>query len=283
MTDFPQVHVIDLRNNSQTALITGFKTVIVNGSISSGSSGPDGLIVITETNELWVGDGAGFVQIIDLFTNKIVANISTGSQHRADEFAYDSTTGNVVVTNPNDKPPMVTVMNAHNRSVIGQIRFTDVPGELEQPAFNSANGKFYVSVPESDANPGGEIRRLDVEKLTGDAVYPLTECIPAGIVFGANQKLFVSCSQDQILKYNHSTAYVLDMANGGKVIANISGLSGSDQVAFDPAAGLWYMSAYQNLAGGVSSGAPAPALGIINATSYRLIQNITTDNATAHS
>ncbi|KAK4553318.1 hypothetical protein LTR86_009618 [Recurvomyces mirabilis] len=277
------IHVIDLHNNTQTDLITGFKTTVVNGSISSSNSGPDGLVVITGTNELWVGDGGGYVQIIDLFTNRIVANISTGSQARADEFAYDPTTGTVVVTNPNEKPPYVTVMNAHNRSVIGHIKFTDAPGELEQPVFNAANGRFYVSVPESDANPGGEIRRLDVQTLMGDAVYPLPECVPAGIIFGTNQKMLVSCSQTQILKYNHSTAYVLDIANAGKVVANISGLSGSDQVAYDPVAGLWYMSAYQNLAGGMASGAPAPALGVVNASSYALIQTIPTDNSTAHS
>ncbi|KAK0260992.1 hypothetical protein LTR35_017925, partial [Friedmanniomyces endolithicus] len=158
-----------------------------------------------------------------------------------------------------------------------------MPGELEQPAFNAATGTFIVAVPESDANKGGEIRALNLANFTSGTVYPLPPCNPAGIVFGPNQHLFVSCSQDQILNYNYASAFVLDLANGGKVIANVTGVSGSDQVAYDATLGLYYMSAYQNQAGGLKTGAPQPYLSVINATTNVIIQNITTDNKTAHS
>ncbi|TKA50390.1 hypothetical protein B0A55_12944 [Friedmanniomyces simplex] len=195
---------------------------------------PAGLVVLPDRGELWVGDGDGSVKVINLFNNTILANITTGSKYRADEFAYDPNSGIVVVTNPNDKPPLVTALSANNRSVIGVFNFTDVPGELEQPAFNPSNGLFYVSVPESETNKGGEIRSLNLANFSTNAVYPLPPCVPAGIVFGANQDLFVSCSQKQILNYNLAAAFVLDMSNSGKVIANISGVGGSDQVVYDP-------------------------------------------------
>ena len=274
---------ISLANNSQIALITGFRTIIVNDTISSSGSGPDGLIVLSDRNELWTGDGDGSVKVIDLFTNKIVRNITTGSKMRADEFAYDPTSGIVVVTNPNDVPPLVTVMSSTNYSVIGHFTFPDVPGELEQPAFNVANGLFYLSVPESDAHHGGEVRSLNIANFSTERVYPLPPCRPAGIVFGANQHLFVSCSQDQILNYNYASAFVLDMANGGQVIATIPGVAGSDQVAYNPVDSFFYMAAYENLAGGQATGAPNPFLSIIDATTNILVQNITTDNTTAHS
>ncbi|KAK5678376.1 hypothetical protein LTR17_027663 [Elasticomyces elasticus] len=277
------VHIISLINNTQINLITGFATVLVNGSVSSASSGPNGLVVLPDRNQLWVGDGDGSVKVIDLVTQKIIQSIATGSKYRADEFAYDAKSGVVLVSNPNDTPPFVTAMSASNRSVIGQFNFTDVPGELEQPAFNPTTGLFYISVPESDANKGGEIRSLTLANFSTHTVYPLPPCIPAGIAFGPNQHLFVSCSQDQILDYNYASAFVLDIANGGKVIANVTGVAGSDQVAYNSAAGLYYMSAYQNQAGGLKTGLAQPYLSIIDATTNVIIQNITTDNKTAHS
>lgn len=165
--------------------------------------------------------------------------------------------------------------------MLGRIVFNNASG-LEQPAWNPASGRFYISVPSTGANPGGEIAEIDVTSLTISRVLPLPECIPAGIVFGPGQNLFVGCSQDQILTYGTAFSPVIDVATG-RIIANISGLSGIDQVAYDPAAMLYYASAYQNLAGGSKSGTPTPQLGIVDARSNTLLQTLTTDNVTAHS
>jgi hypothetical protein len=69
----------------------------------------------------------------------------------------------------------------------------------------------------------------------------------------------------------------------GSIVANISTVAGVDQVAYDSNAQLYFASAYQNLAGGISTGAPQPQLAIIDAKTNKLIQTITTDNVTAHS
>jgi hypothetical protein len=279
--------VVSLLNNSQITLIKGFKTTIVNGSIQTTTSGPNGMIVLPNRNELWAGDGDGTIKVIDLFSHSLIANITTGSTKRVDEFAYDPSNEVVVVTSPAEDTPYVSIIGAANRSVVGKIEF---PGasELEQPAFNSADGSFYVSVPSTDDQPGGMISALDLTTMSIAQNYSLPDCVPAGIVFGPSQHLFVGCSQDQILDFNHASSYVLNFANTstssrGTIIANITGLAGIDQVAYDANANLFYASAYQMQSNGSRDGAPSPILGIVNASTNALVQTITTDNVTAHS
>ncbi|KAJ5375887.1 cytochrome cd1-nitrite reductase-like C-terminal heme d1 [Penicillium cosmopolitanum] len=276
------VHVVDLSTSQNKPPISGFKgQAYTKNKTDSSISGPDGLIVLPNLNELYVGDGDGSVKVIDLLTGHIVSNISTGSTKRADEFAYDPQTQTVVVTNPNDDPPFVTIISAAKREVSGRILFHNASG-LEQPAFNAVNGMFYVSVPSTDTNPGGEIAEINVSSKSISKVIPLSECIPAGIAFGPMQNLFVGCSQDQILDYGMARSQVLDIATG-KVIANISGIAGIDQVVYNPTKMLYYASAYQNLAGGNKSGKPNPQLAVIDAANNTLIQTWATDNTTAHS
>jgi hypothetical protein len=277
------VQVIDVVTDKQTTIIGGFVGLRnTSGKPDTEISGPAGLVVLPDRNELYVGDGDSSVKVISLSNNSIVANISTDGTKRADEFAYSPTSQIAVVTNPGEDIPYVSVIDAASRKVLGKVMFTNNASGLEQPAWNSVNDKFYISVPSTDTNPGGEIDEIDVTTFNITKVYPLTDCIPAGIVFGPSQHLFVGCSQDQILSYNTAFSLVLDITTG-MTIANISGLTGIDQVTYDPNAQYYYASAYQNLANGSKTGAPTPQLGVIDAKSNMLIQTITTDNVTAHS
>lgn len=276
------VHVVNLAGEKQTRLVSGFAGLFTaNGTNEYDISGPNGLVLLPNRNELYVGDGAGTVRVVDLFTNQITANISTGVSTRADEMAYDSKTGTVVVTLPNEEPPLVAVISAKDRTVTGKVTFHNASG-LEQPVFNEVSRKFYVSVPSTGTNPGGEIAGLDVSTFQVTDILPLSECIPAGIVFGADQNLFISCSQTQIDTYGVAFSQVMNVSTG-KVVANISGVAGSDQVAYDPNSKLYFASAYQNQVGGKKDGAPMPELAVINATSNTLMQTWPTDSKLAHS
>ncbi|CAO3669728.1 unnamed protein product [Umbelopsis vinacea] len=276
------VHVVELASNKEVTLIGGFQGVtMLNGKPNFAASGPNGLLVLPDRKELYVGDGSGSLKIIDLNTNTIVANITVNSTNRADEMAYNPESGTVVCTIPNDVPPRVAVISAVNRTVTGYITFNNASG-LEQPAWNSVDKNFYISVPSTGANPGGEVSIIDVNTFNITKVLPLPKCVPAGIVFGPNQNLFVGCSQQQILSYNTSNSLVMEVTTGN-IIANISGVSGVDQVTYDSNAGYYYAAGYQNLAGGSSTGAPQPQLAVIDARANKLLQTFTTDNVTAHS
>lgn len=253
---------------------------MVNGSISSEESGPNGMVVVPDRNELYSGDGNSVVHVISLENYTIVANVSTGGQKRADEMAYSQKNGIVMVTNPADTPPYVTLIDVVNRTVAGKIVFPDAQS-LEQPAYNPIDGLFYVSVPSSNTYPGGAIATVNVSNMSVVNTFPLPPCNPAGIAFGPQDHIFVGCSQDQITTYNYAASFVV--STNGSLIANVSGISGIDQVTYDPVLNLWYASAYQMTSDGRSDGTPAPVLGIVNASGNALVQTIVTDNVTAHS
>jgi hypothetical protein len=295
------IHVISLSNKTQTALIQGFTTTLSNTStIVSSNSGPDGLIVLADRNELWAGDGMGVIRVVSLLTNTIVANISTGSKSRADEFAYSPSGGSsggpaggiVVVTNPNETPdPYVSVINATSRALMGKIVFTGAGG-LEQPRWDPTTGLFFVSVPDMPGAESGGVVTLDVVNMKIGQVIPTPRCENAGIVFGAGASastLFVSCSAAQSTKFpGLAMSYLYSITSGpgsgsnslqAKLIANVTNVNGVDQVAFSNKTGWFYASAYQYVD---ASGTPAPFLAVIDAATGKVLQRIATDNVTAH-
>lgn len=253
---------------------------MVNSSISSEVSGQNGMVVLPDRNELYSGDGNSVLHVISLENYTIVANVSTGGQKRADEMAYSQKDGLVMVTNPAETPPYVTLINVANRTVAGKITFPDA-ADLEQPAYNPTDGLFYVSVPSSNALPGGAIATVNASNMSVANTFALPPCNPAGIAFGPQDNIFVGCSQDQINTYNYAASFVV--STNGSLIANISNISGIDQVAYDSVASLWYASTYQMTSDGRSDGSPAPVVGVVNASTNTLVQTIVTDNVTAHS
>jgi hypothetical protein len=74
----------------------------------------------------------------------------------------------------------------------------------------------------------------------------------------------------------------MDMATG-KILANVSGIAGSDQVAYDPNAKLYFVAAYDNQVGGKKTGAPMPQLAVIDAATNAVMQTWATDTVLAHS
>jgi hypothetical protein len=274
------VQVISLANDSQITIIKGFTTTIVNNTVLKTESGPNGLRVIPDRNELYATDAHGIVKVIDLFSLEIVANISIGGIMRADEIGYDPTTSTIVVSNGDDATPFVAIINSTTQTVLGKITFPGATG-LEQPTINPADDKFYIAIDSNPTYPGGGIAILDLSNPSNfsvSSVIPLVDCIPGGIVFGATNQLFVSCSGSQFSTFGIEASYILDVTTGD-IKANISGVSGVDQVAYSPVTTYFYATAYQET---TSSGSPSPYLYVI-ASNGTIVQKITTDNVTAHS
>ncbi|KAJ5453406.1 uncharacterized protein N7458_004362 [Penicillium daleae] len=270
------VHVISLSNNTQRMIIGGFHTGLVNGSASSDLSGPNGLIVLPNRNELYVGDGDGSIKVISLLTNTIIANISTGFQTRADELAYDPISQTVVATNPSEPTVSVSIINATSRFVIGNISFP-VALALEQPAFNPFDSKFYVSVPISNSNLGGALAVLNLTSLSVVSTIPVPECRNAGIAFGASNQLFLGCSASQLDAFGFAASYVMDVSTG-TIVSNISGVTGNDQVTYSSSTGWFYAAAFQDV---LANGTATPRVAVI-ASNGTLLQSIMTDDSVAH-
>ncbi|KAK9371485.1 YVTN repeat-like/Quino protein amine dehydrogenase [Lipomyces chichibuensis] len=277
------VHVVNVATGTLMADITGFIGLnIVNGKPDNGISGPNGLTVVPDHNQLYVGDGDGTVKVVDLGNNTVVASIHTGASTRSDEMAYDSTRQLIAVTNPEETVPVLTIISVANHTVLGNITFPNATNGIEQPAWNPADGYVYVSVPESNANPGGEIDVVDIEQLKIIKILQQPNCNSHGIAFGPYDQLMLGCSQDSIITYGTNHVAILDVSTGN-VTATIPGIAGCDQVIYNPTTNFYYVSAYQNTANGTKQGTPDPLLGIIDAATHSLVQTIPTDNITAHS
>jgi len=231
------VDVVDIATNSVTAQIGGF----VGNTGKSDTSGPDGVVTTFSNRELWAGDGDSTVKVIDLTTNSIAATISTGGKFRADEMAYDPKDNMLLVANNADDPPFGTLISVGTRQVLKKIEFTDSTNGAEQPQYDAVTGKFYMSVPATKTNPGGEVDVIDPVGMSVTARYGLTNCGPNGLAIGPGNQLLAGCGKPH-------RSVIIDRTNG-QVLADLSDVGGSDEVWFNPGDNRYYEgeSALQNL------------------------------------
>jgi len=182
------------------------------------------------SNELWVGDAKSNVEVIDLASRSIVADIFTGGSHRADELAYDPRDHIVIVANDQDTPPFVTFISTTTRTVLGSLAYPQAvfgmpPTNhgLEQPVWNPKTKKFYLSVPGTKTNPQGEVDEIDPIHMNITRVFPAV-CnqgeAPQGLALIPRQRLATSCGDIIRIK-------------DGKVLTTIPGV-GIDEIWFNP-------------------------------------------------
>src|SRR5690348_8847224 len=150
------VDVFDAKTDKFLGSTPGFVGVTMkNGKPDNDTSGPDGVVVVG--NQVWAGDGDSTIKIIDLKTMKIVDTINTGGKTRVDEMAYDPKDQVFIGVNNAEDPPYATLISTKKgHKVIKKVPFEDATDGAEQPAYNPADGLFYVSIPElkKDAKKG---------------------------------------------------------------------------------------------------------------------------------
>src|SRR2546426_826250 len=128
------VDVIDLRSYSYAGRVTGFVGVATTGggTATTNGQGPNSM-ALAEGHHMWVSDGNGQMQVVDLLSLSIIQTVSTAvaacdggtaTTHycgRTNEMTYDPDDHVIIVTNPNplDRtthaalPPYVTFIDAH--------------------------------------------------------------------------------------------------------------------------------------------------------------------------
>jgi hypothetical protein len=197
--------------------------------------------------ELWVGDSASNVEVIDLKTKVRVASISTGGVARADELAYDPLDHIVLIANDRETTcamgvctggaPFITFISTESRTVLGQIFYPNVVfgtplsnHGLEQPVWDAKTGKFYLAVPGTLENPAGEIDEIDPAGQIVTRIFPTT-CSPAGLVLAPRHRLVTSCGD------------VINIASG-KVLTTVAGVGG-DEIWFNLGEERVYFGGFQ--------------------------------------
>jgi DNA-binding beta-propeller fold protein YncE len=182
------------------------------------------------SNELWVGDVKSNVEVIDLASRSVVADIPTGGSLRADELAYDPRDHIILVANDQDTPPFVTFISTSTRTVLGHLSYPQAvfgppPNNnhgLEQPVWNPKTRKFYLSVPGTATNPQGEVDEIDPIKMEVTRVFPAVcdpGLAPQGLALIPRQRLATSCGDIIRIK-------------DGKVLTTVPGV-GIDEIWFN--------------------------------------------------
>jgi hypothetical protein len=116
--------------------------------------------------------------------------------------------------------------------------------------------------------------------LSIEEAFPLLERTPAGIVFPEKHSthLLIGCSSDQIATYKYAASYMMNVALGGKIIANMIMLSEIDRVVYSEWTNVWYAVARDMTVDGREESAATPFVGIVDAKSLILTQTVATND-----
>ena len=262
------VDVFDASSNTFETRVAGF----VGFNVDNEHSGPNGVVVVHDRDELWAADGDSTVKVIDLRTNTIVGlPISTGGKARADEIAYDQKDKLILVANDADDPPFASLIDVRNRTVVAHISFEDATNGLEQPVWDPETHLFYISVPQIGPDPSnGGVALIDPQTGSRVGTFTVKNCQPAGLALGPIQHLLLGCSGDNgVLVASGRQVQIMD-AKTGSIVALIKDVGGADEVWYNPGDKHYYVAARNN------PPPEGPVLGVIDAMTDKWIQNVST-------
>jgi hypothetical protein len=260
------VDIFDTVNNKFIGRVGGF----VGTKPKSADSGPDGVVFIPETNEVWAGDGDSTVKVIDVKSNppKVVATINTGGKHRVDEMDYDPKDGVILVANNADEPAFVTLISVKDRKILNKTELKEASDGIEQPAYVPETGMFYFSVPQlHEQKTKGAVGVYDPKAQKLVKMIPVDDCNPTGLWHGPGKKLIVGCSAGAPKGGMKPATMILDV--GTEKYKVISEVGGEDMVYYAGGGLNQYYTASRDMP-------PGGVLGVIDAVTEKWIENIPT-------
>jgi hypothetical protein len=268
--------VIDTRTNVLHQFVGPYAGVQSSNDIS----GPDGVVFIPGNPVVYVGD-VNSVKLVDSNTGAIAKTITTGTTgNRTDEGCYDKDDNLLMFENPADSPPYDTWINASTNAIVAVLPFTGSAG-LEACVYDPATKTFFVNNDGTPANPHGELDAITAASVLAGAptiaqAYPEGNCGPTGLDLGPNHQLLVGCDAPA-----GSPQITLIMNTSGAIVKTITGVGGSDEVAYDAFTNRYYTASRNWTANGLSqtglsTAAFTPVLGIIDASTNTWIANVPT-------
>lgn len=149
--------------------------------------GPEGVLV--NDGVIWAGNGNSHVEGFDFSTHQRLFNIDTHGLFRADEMAIGANM--LAVTNPDDTTPFLSFINLRTHSIVKKLAFPQATAGLEQPQW--FRGKFYLSVPATTENPGGEVDVIEPGTWSITSIS-VPNCTPAGLAINESGEAAVGCA-----------------------------------------------------------------------------------------
>jgi hypothetical protein len=285
--------------NLQSYVFTQAKVGYAGQAASNANSGPNGDTPLPNTDTVYTGD-VNSVKIVNAANATLVKNIVTGNQGlRTDEGCYDPDDGLMMFVNGENSPPYASWISTSSQTVVATYTFNGpqfggTAGEvgLDACVYDHNTLNFYVNNDGTTANPDGELDVIPAasvvagapvvsaqyEEGTGTGVSATNDCNPSGIALNPNNNaLVIACDTNA----GNPQMTLIMSATTGAVLAEVTGVGGSDEAAYDPKLGRFYVAARDMTANGVSQTGNAtttftPVLGIIDATSFAFIANVPT-------
>jgi hypothetical protein len=301
-------------------------------AFSTATAGPDG--VTTSGHCLFVTDAPSRVVSFDTtsFPPTQVSSVFTATMdpNRADELAFDPVHSLILAINNADTPPFGTFIKvnpatcaltqpaapglpigpATDRILFDAAHGVDAQNGAEQPIWDPATSRFYLSIPQIGSTPtnGGVVRINPTTQLV-DNTYTITFCSPAGLTKGPNYDALVGCNTiwdttggrwtGNADKDAHTAApiqVILNLRTGEQF--RVGGVGVGDEVWFNSEDGNYYTAssgsplvpnAITPARPPLGTAATAPTLtaqgaailGVIDATSGQVLQLVPTFNVPA--
>jgi DNA-binding beta-propeller fold protein YncE len=260
------VNIIDTKTDQFLMRVTGFTGVQKSGDLN----GPNGVVTVNDSSEAWVTDGDSTVKIIDMKSGQIVATISTGGKKRANEMAYDPDHQVVIVTNPNDEPPFLTLISAKpGHEIIGKILMPEATEAIERAVYYAPRGTFYVNIPVlNHEHAKGGLAEVDPRTAKIVNMHLIENCNPHSVSLAADSLMFIGCAAGAKDTHLDKPLMAVFDAQTGKITATIEGIGGAGQTAVNPNAGHYYAAANNNPGG--------PAFGVMDSKTNTLVQKMPT-------
>ncbi|SAL84962.1 hypothetical protein AWB74_07120 [Caballeronia arvi] len=273
------IDVVDTKSNALIAQISG---PFAGVGATTDASGPDGIVGITGTNTIYVGD-VDSVKVVDtnaLKTIKTIAISNSGS--RVDEGCYDPDDHLVMFASPGETPPYVTILSTTTQAVVSKLVFNGSSG-LEACTYDSTTKNFYINNDGTTANPDGELDVIAASSVSTGTLkiskaFPLGKCSPSGLALGPNSDILVGCDPSA---GNPLITLILDR-NTGAQLASVP-FGGVDQVTYDSASNRYFLPARHYVSSGTAAASGfTPQMGVIDGTTRQLLYKVSI-GAGAHS
>jgi hypothetical protein len=275
---------------------------LTGGLVNNNISGPDGVTTDEIGTCLFVGDGPSRLVSFKIPSGTQVSDVTTGGATRVDEMAFDPKDRLLLVVNNAETPPFATIFSVSPTCMLSgpkKILFPSATNGAEQPAWDPATQRFYVSIPSisgttTTPGPVGALFRINPLTAVVDGMFSVPNCMPAGLSLNpTNQTFLMGCSVVYDTALNPWFGADTNSANPSQVIidtngvfAFVDGIGSSDEVWYNSGDNHWYTGS-QNTpysphavasAGGALSTTDQGAglLGVIDGTTQNLDQIVPT-------
>ncbi len=247
------VDVVDTKSNKLIAQIPGPFT---GAGATTDESGPDGIVGITGTHTIYVGD-VDSIKVIDTDAQKTVKTIAiSNSGSRVDEGCYDPDDHLAMYASPGDSPPFATFVSTLTQTAVTKLVFNGSSG-LEACVYDPVSKSFLINNDGTSVNPAGE---LDV--ITASSAATGNPAVSKSFPLG-------KCGCDPPAGHPLITV-IMDRASGA-IQATVP-FGGVDQVNYDPTSNRYFLPARHFVKGGTAAASGFnPQMGVVDGTTRQLL------------